>query len=71
MKDLCCKTSKRKIMAAELTVGMDKAAFFYRVKNSAKSVPSKAIFGKKHIRFKTPPLQWEQTYTKMKGGLHI
>jgi len=66
------KITKKGIMAAENTAGMDEASVFaMRIKNNPKSVPSKAIFGKKHINFHHKLLKWDQTYKKLKGGPYI
>jgi hypothetical protein len=58
--------SKGKLINAETTLGMDDSAFALRFKNNPKAVPIKAIFGKKHIKFKKPLLQWEQNIQKIK-----
>ena len=56
-------------MNAETILGNDDGALVLRFKNNPKAIPIKAIFGKKHIKFKKPILQWEQTYKKIKGGI--
>lgn len=58
--------NKKQIINAETTLGNDDGAFIMRIKNNPKAKPIKAIFGKKHIKFKRPILQWEQKYTKIK-----
>lgn len=59
--------SNRKLINAQTTLGNDDSALVLRFRNNPKAVPIKAIFGKKHIKFKRPILQWEQTYQKLKG----
>ena len=67
MKPFIRPITKRQLILAETTLGNDDGAFMLRIKNNPKAVPSKAIFNKKHIKFKRPILQWEQTYQKIKG----
>lgn len=57
--------SNSKIINANSTLGNDDGAFAMRFKNNPKAKPIKAIFGKKHIKFKHPILQWEPNYPKV------
>ena len=57
--------SNKKIINAQSTLGNDDGAFVMRFRNNPKADPTKAIFGKKHIKFKHPILQWEQKYSKI------
>lgn len=61
------KETKEKLISSETTMGNDDGAFVMRFRNNPKAKPIKAIFGKKHIKFKTPPVQWEQKYPKNLG----
>lgn len=58
--------SNRKLIAAETSLGNDDGSMVLRFRNNPKAIPIKAIFGKKHIKFKKPILQWEQNYQKLK-----
>ena len=59
--------SLKQIAVAGNTLGIDELLFVNAIsKNPKKIYPIKAIFGKKHIKFKHPPIQWEQKYQKVK-----
>ena len=65
------KYNKSGLMKAFNTVGADEASIFaMRFKSTSKTVPSKAIFGKKTMRFKTPLLKWDQSYSKIKDQMY-
>ena len=58
--------SLKQIAFAGNTLGIDELLLVSAISKNPKKVhPIKAIFGKKHIKFKRPPIQWEQKYQKV------
>lgn len=57
------RESSKQIAMAGNTLGVDELLFVNAISKNPKDIhPMKAVFGKKHIKFKTPPIQWEQKY---------
>jgi hypothetical protein len=60
------KTFKQIAVAGNI-LGVDELLMLQAMSHSPKKIqPMKAIFGKKHIKFKHPPLKWETKYQKVK-----
>lgn len=54
------------IVKAGTTLGIDEMFIAMNETKAQKNEqPIKAVLGRKHIRFKKPLIQWEQTYTKL------